>query len=621
MSKVTIFKDANEVTDPKYISLQSALGRIKEGKSKETVEKIRSLPKDSDEVGELKKTLPSVVFGGVAGRVGKTKKGGDTYRLDSCITEHSGVFITDFDGVDDPEHKKEQLRQDPYILAAWVSPTLGVKALVRCPPNIQNHPLYYNAFLDRYPELDPTSKNIGRLCFESYDPDIYIRMEGLIWDKTLTDEEYQESKLKRENRRKKKILDIAILMIRKSVKGERHNVILKAATLCGGYSRLFKGDEAIRILTEEVKAKGFPIGELPTETKAVRDGYDHGKLLPIEDLKEIEKEADFTRRADGTYDFMADESEMDEYEHQVITGTLEMGLPTGLNQLNDWWMFKKNTLVWWAGRDNTGKSFTVWYLATLSAVLYGWKILVYSKENRDGQVRKKIKEFYIGKSIKLFSEEEMNLANDFVNKHFRIMTARKMHTAQEFLLKCEMVYDEGWEYDLLIAEPYNAFDVPEGANQYSLNVRVLNFLQTFKENYSAVWVCDHINTQAARNKRGKEDGGGMEVPTKHDVEFGQNKPNKSDDFIILHRDTKNEEKRYLTEIHVEKIKDFETGGRPTFKDSPVIIQANPDLCGFSCGGVDPIKSYWGKEPPAPKESPLKTPGWDGPRPVLKIIET
>ena len=279
-------------------------------------------------------------------------------------------------------------------------------------------------------------------------------------------------------------------------------------------------------------------------------------------------------------------------------------------------MFKKNTLVWLAARDNVGKSFVFWYFSVLAAALHDWKILMYAKENRDGLVRKKIKEFYIGKSIKTFTVSEQQIAKEFVDKHFKFFTAKKMHTAEDWLMKCEIVYDEGFEYDVVIGDPYNAFDLPLGENQYTTNLRSLNHLQTFKESYSAVWITDHITSSAARSK---SNGSTMDVPTKHDVEFGQMKPNKTDDFLIAHRNFKDEYERFVTEIHVDKIKEVETGGLPTPKDEPVRLIADRDLCGFSCEGVNPIKEYWQRkgiqQPPQETEKPksrLVTQGWDIP---------
>lgn len=612
MNEVTIFKNAQDVANPHYIQLSTALQRIKEGASKEAVEIIRQKFKDGEEYSKEKRSLPSVVYGGRADKLSKGKEGQDTYRNDECITQHSGFFILDFDETP-TDIIKARLKKDTYIYACWRGVTKGAKALVKCPPNTTRHSEYYNAFLSRYPELDTTSKNIGRLCFESYDPDLFINHGAVVWDRTMSDEEYQVYKEGQKGKRKKKILDISSSMIRNSTDGSKHEVLLKASRLVGGAVgvSLIGVKEAIDHLTAQIKKKSPK--DLNLAIITIKAGIEYGKKAPLHEIKEIEKSTDFTKREDGSYDFLADDSEMDEYEYKLINGLLEMGLSTSIPKLDSHWMFKKHTLVWLAARDNVGKSFVFWYFSVLVAMLHGWKILMYAKENRDGSVRKKLKEFYIGKSIKTFTQEEQDSAKVFIDQHFKLFTAKRMHTAGDFLMKCEIVYDEGFEYSVVVADPYNSFEVLQGENQYSLDKRVLNQLQTFKENYSSVWVTDHITSAAAREKGDGE----MTVPTKHSTDGGQNKANKADDFLIAHRNPKDPATKMTTELHVDKIKDVETGGLHTPKEEPVLLIANYDLCGFSCEGVDPVKEYWRRVKPdvfVEPKSIISTQGWSKPEP-------
>jgi len=586
---------------PFHISVKTALSRIINGDSKDKIDAIRGGDKT------LKDELPCVIFSGYIDDEGE--------KVAENVKKHTGFICLDFDNVE-PELKKSQLKKDSYIYAAWVSPSgNGVKALIRTPPNKDHHEMYFNSILSRYPELDKSGRNINRLCYESYDPELYFNKGSLVWDKTMTTEEYTDWKSKRENKRAKRVTDIAVSMIRNARVGERHDTILKASHLCGGHHRLFDEKAVKKQLKEAVKSLGFPSNELPTELKAVDDGYAHGKTMPIQDIKEIEHTQDFTKRADGSYDFLADEEEMDEYEYKFINGMLEMGLPTGMPKLDEHWLFKRNTLVWMGGISNIGKSFSGWYLSVVAAMLHDWKFLIYSKENRDGQVRKKLKEFYIGKSIKTFTVEEKQDADRFISEHFKLFTAKRMHTMEDFLLKCEIIYDEGYEYDCIFAEPFNAFEVPRGTQEYSHLTHVLNQLQTFKENYSAIWISDHVGTQAARNK---ENDGSIKVPWKSDIEMGARKDGKTDDFIILHRHTQDPARESITEFHVQKIKDRETGGKWTPADQPVELIANKDLCGFSCNAVDPVVEYWqrkGKQPPTstkPSEASKRLGGWDKP---------
>jgi hypothetical protein len=60
---VTIFKDINEIETPFYRDIESVLHRIRIGKSRDIVDRIRK-EFDKDERNLIKKTLPSICFSG-----------------------------------------------------------------------------------------------------------------------------------------------------------------------------------------------------------------------------------------------------------------------------------------------------------------------------------------------------------------------------------------------------------------------------------------------------------------------------------------------------------------------------------------------------------------------------
>ncbi len=83
---ITIFKNIKSTATPYHREIEIAFERIKSGKSRELVEKIRN-EKDKEKRNELKMQLPSICFSGVF-----TKRAADY-----CI-EHSGYICLDFDG-------------------------------------------------------------------------------------------------------------------------------------------------------------------------------------------------------------------------------------------------------------------------------------------------------------------------------------------------------------------------------------------------------------------------------------------------------------------------------------------------------------------------------------------
>jgi len=183
--EITIFKDIKDTSQPFYRNVEVVLKRIEEGASKDAVKKIRS-EKDKEERNKLKKTLPAVCFSG------KFKK-----RNDASLIEHSGLICLDFDGYKtnkDLLQEKERLTKIKYVYSVFISPSgKGLKVLVKIPKDVDNHKNYFNSLKKFFKSdyFDVTSKNISRVCYESYDPLIYVAKNSSVWDK-IEEQEYVE---------------------------------------------------------------------------------------------------------------------------------------------------------------------------------------------------------------------------------------------------------------------------------------------------------------------------------------------------------------------------------------------------------------------------------------------
>jgi hypothetical protein len=117
---VTIFKNIFS-KDPFYVSVEDALKRISDGKSKSKVEEIRSQI-DKEKSNKLKANLPSICF---SGKFGKNRK-------DEEIIEHSGFLVLDFDNVYELREKQTEIISHDFVYACWVSPSgNGLKALIK----------------------------------------------------------------------------------------------------------------------------------------------------------------------------------------------------------------------------------------------------------------------------------------------------------------------------------------------------------------------------------------------------------------------------------------------------------------------------------------------------------
>ena len=68
-----------------------------------------------------------------------------------------------------------------------------------------------------------------------------------------------------------------------------------------------------------------------------------------------------------------------------------------------------------------------------------------------------------------------------------------------------------------------------------------------------------------------------------DVEQGGKIVSRADEFAVIHRYTQHETDWVFTDIHIRKVKELETGGRPTPLDSPIRLQSMRYNVGYVIG--------------------------------------
>ena len=120
-------------------------------------------------VSELKKQLPAVIWSGTF-----------SYRASDKLLQHSGLQCGDLDDLG-PElpRVREQLQTSRHLYALFLSPTgHGLKPVFRVPSDASKHAGSFRAVEAHVKQLigiqiDESGKDIGRLCFMSYDPELY----------------------------------------------------------------------------------------------------------------------------------------------------------------------------------------------------------------------------------------------------------------------------------------------------------------------------------------------------------------------------------------------------------------------------------------------------------------
>ncbi len=299
---------------------------------------------------------------------------------------------------------------------------------------------------------------------------------------------------------------------------------------------------------------------------------------------------------DEDYSFIAGPEDYDDYINKWRTGTFVMGLNTGIPELDKYFRFKEGNLVMVNGIDNVGKSIVMWYMQFLAALLHGWKCIIFSSENRVGAVKKKIIEFYWCKQIDKLTEQEYLEAESFFNNHFKLIKNDKTLYNYQDLMNITIKTLKIFKANTLLLDPYNSLKV-ESSNHYGYHYEAASLLKLFGEEHNlSIYLNTHAGTQAAKRK--DKDGHTL-PPEKEDTEMGVMFPNKADDFLTIHRLTQHDTEFMYTELHVRKIKETETGGRPTPKNKPIYLRSIPGLVGFeyvhekSSGavGFNPVKMH------------------------------
>jgi hypothetical protein len=602
---VSVFADIRKVTQPPFrVHISKVIDRIRNGENglAETIGRIRRA--DGDRAA-LKKELGAVVFSGYCGNgIEKTNRNtGRTYlsyRDDASLSEHSGLCVIDLDHLGDKlQLWKNHFEDDPHVYSYFVSPSGdGLKVIYRIPAEIDMHRSHYRAILDDLQQLgldvDGTSINETRLCFISYDPDIYLNEDAELYDKfIIEDEDNTEAAIKVGNGLTDfSKMSIAAKMIDQARDGEKHRTLIKASYLMGGYvaSKIVNEDDARKMLRDRILAKNP--ADISLAFSTIDDGIGKGKHKPIYEIEEIENEFQIHllrqkyKSEDRGFTFLNDKIETDRRMMDIIHNGVEQGKPVGLQMLDRHFRFKENNFSVFLGHDNVGKSSIVWWLSVVASAKHQWKWIIYSPENEIHKIKIKLIEFLLGKQIKEVSDNQIKLAKLFIDDHFYFIRKDKVYSVYEVLEFGRIMVDKDPMIRGFLIDPYNSLsldykDKGAGLSQYEYHMRAISEIRVFAETHCSVYVNAHSVTESRRMK--VDDSGDIPRPYKSHIDGGAIWANRCDDFYVIHRQVKNAERWMYTEIHADKIKDTDTGTDVTRGEDEAVKLQLWNKCDF----VDP----------------------------------
>lgn len=582
---VSIYKNLKHViTPPDIVGVNDVLYDILGGRYKKEIETIRTTEDNSI----LKKELPVVVFSGEM-TIGVEKEYKEkkyiSYRDDKSLAVHSGLCVIDLDKVSNLKETKKKLCNIKEVYSVFISPSgNGLKVLYRIPSNISKHRGYYKAILQDLEKLgietmDTTSINESRLCFVSWDDDLYLNEYADIYVDYIEDQEDIIADVKTINEENvltdfNKIA-IAAKMIDGAEDGYKHNTLIKASYLMGGYVASGKVSEkdAVTMLRDRIRTKN--VKDISQAYKTIQDGLEKGKHKPIYEIEELENEfktflsKEEFKDEQRTFTFLVDNSSVDEKMMAYIRDGEKEGFSTGSPLLDTHFVFKENTFNVILGHDNVGKSFLTWYLAVCASCLHGWVWIIYSPENKIHRIKKQLIDFVLGRESKSVLPDKFNKAKQLIDSHFVFIRKDKEFNIFELLEFGEILCNSDKKIKGFLIDPYNSLSLDyktkgRGLSAYEYHLKAATNMRIFSERCCSIYLNGHSVTGSRRNMVDAD--GCLLRPRKDDMEQGGLWANRADDFLVIHRKVKSEDEWMFTEIHVDKIKDVETGGRVTFEE-------------------------------------------------------
>lgn len=168
------------------MSPETLIMDIANGKWKDYITYLRNLGKN--EYKAEKKSLPAATWSGVF------KEG---TRLIDTIEKYSQLVVLDIDNLDPSSigALKSQIFNDPYVKYCFTSPSgNGIKIVVQVNTGPDNHRAAFlhlqKVFEEKYLiKVDPSGKDVCRLCYISWDPETIIKSNCQVFE---VDTKYRE---------------------------------------------------------------------------------------------------------------------------------------------------------------------------------------------------------------------------------------------------------------------------------------------------------------------------------------------------------------------------------------------------------------------------------------------
>ena len=278
-----------------------------------------------------------------------------------------------------------------------------------------------------------------------------------------------------------------------------------------------------------------------------------------------------------------------DYLQKARKGQIVEASKFGHSEIDDYLRFKQGNFVVVTGHANVGKTHTMLYLMLLHTQTNGTKWLVYSSENDVRSIQRKLIEFLCGKQIQYVDDSTFARKYDYIQAHFQFIDSEQLFDVFGLLDTMGEIYDE-YQFNGVLIDPYNSLTINQKklgkVSTHEYHYEATSHIRVFCKKFDSIVIVNtHPATEALRkvHYKGHPYEGHPIPPMASDVEGGGKFVNRSDEFIVIHRYTMHETDWIFTDIHIRKVKELETGGRPTPLDQPIRLQSMKYNLGYLIG--------------------------------------
>ena len=290
-----------------------------------------------------------------------------------------------------------------------------------------------------------------------------------------------------------------------------------------------------------------------------------------------------------THPSIANSGEIFDYLQKARAGKIPESSKFGRPEIDDYLRFKKGNFVVVTGHANVGKTHTMLYLMLMHTIQNGTRWLIYSSENDVRSVQRKLIEFMCGTPISQIDDGTFARKYDYLQGHFAFIDPEKLYDVFQLLETMEEIYDE-FQYDGVLIDPYNSLTINQKrlgkVSTHDYHYEATSHIRVFCKKLNVTTIVNtHPATQALRklHYKGHPYAEHPMPPMASDVEGGGKFVNRADEFMVIHRYTQHETDWIFTDIHIRKVKELETGGRPTPLDRPIRMESMKFNVGYLMG--------------------------------------